>query len=200
MAEQVMVVDSALLLQTVGADSTYLMGKDEAAFLHLVQNNCLYLGRDVVETDPGYKQIIAYCIITHGDNVFMTRRTKKQTEARLHDRLSIGIGGHVAYQDSDTEDVVLTGLRRELHEEVCIEKPYRATYLGVINDNSTEVGKVHCGVCYRMQVAEGDCRVLETDKMVGQWVPFADMDIYYDHLEEWSQIVVNTLRRDGFNR
>ena len=198
MAEQVMVVDSSLLLQTVGADSTYLMGKNEQAFLDLVQANCTYRGRDVVETDPDYKQIIAYCVITHGDMVFMTRRTKRQTEARLHDRLSIGIGGHVAYQDSNTQDVVLTGLQRELHEEVCIQKPYRATYLGVINDNSTEVGKVHCGVCYRMEVAEGDCRVLETDKMVGQWVPFAQLDACYDNLEEWSKIVVNTFHRDGF--
>ena len=198
MAEQVMVVDSNLVLATVGSDATYLLCQDEKAFIDMVQSHCRYLGRDVVEIDPSKKQIISYCIITHGDLVFMTRRTKKQTEARLHDRLSIGIGGHVAYEDSDRSDVVLTGLKRELHEEVCIEKPYRATYLGVINDNSTEVGKVHCGVCYRMEVAAGDCRVLETEKMVGQWVPFAEMDAYYDNLEEWSKIVVNTLRRDGF--
>lgn len=195
MAEQVMVVDSALLLDAVGADDTYLLGKDEKSFIDLVQANCTYLGRDVVEGDPSHKQIISYCVITHGDLIYMTRRTKKQTEARLHDRLSVGIGGHVAREDSVRKDVVITGLKRELHEEVCIEKPYHATYLGVINDNSTEVGKVHCGVCYRMEVAQNDCRILETDKMVGQWVPFAEMDRYYDDLEEWSKIVINTLRK-----
>ena len=193
--EQVMVVDKDIILAHFGTDANQLIVSDEATFIDVVQNNCTFLGRDVVEIDPSYKQIISYCVIVSGEDVFMTRRTKKQTEARLHDRLSVGIGGHVASID-EGPDLVLRGLRRELEEEVAIAGDYTMRYLGVINDNSTEVGKVHTGICYLVRVGAGDCEVREKEKMVGQWVPFEQLDRYYADFEEWSKIVVNTLRAD----
>lgn len=191
--EQVMVVDADIVLSRFGSDANEVLVSDEQTFLDVVQGNCTFLGRDVAENDPGHKQIISYCVIMSGDRVFMTRRTKKQTEARLHDRMSIGIGGHVASVD-EGPDLVLRGLRRELEEEVYISGDYTMRYVGVINDNSTEVGKVHAGICYLVQVAPGDCEIREKEKMTGGWVRFADIGQYYDNFEEWSKIVVNTLR------
>jgi len=191
--EQVMVVDKDVILRGFGASSTRLLTPDEALFVDTVESRCTFLGRDVVETDPSYKQIISYCVIMSGDDVFMTRRTKRQTEARLHDRMSVGIGGHVASVD-EGKDMVMRGLRRELEEEVYIRGDYTMRYLGVINDNSTDVGSVHAGICYLVRVAAGDCEVREKEKMVGQWVPFADIGAYYPYFEEWSKIVVDTMR------
>lgn len=190
--EQVMVVDADIVLKNFGEDSKTLLVSDERHFIDVVQTHCAFLGRDVAETDPSYKQIISYCVIASGDEVFMMRRTKKQSEARLHDRMSIGIGGHVASVD-EGEDLVLRGLRRELEEEVYIRGDYTMRYLGVINDNSTEVGKVHAGICYLVEVREGDCEVREKEKMVGQWVPFEGLRAYYAYFEEWSKIVFDTL-------
>jgi predicted NUDIX family phosphoesterase len=190
--EKVMVVDKDIILRQFGVDVDGLILSDEHTFLDAVQGNCTFLGRDVVETDPSFKQIISYCVIMSGSDIFVTRRTKRQTEARLHDRMSVGIGGHVASVDEGA-DMVLRGLRRELEEEVAISGDYTMRYLGVINDDSTEVGRVHTGICYLVRVAHGDCVVREQDKMVGQWVPFADVGVYYANFEEWSKIVVNTL-------
>jgi len=191
--EQVMVVDADIILQKFGADANQLLISDEQTFIDVVQNNCTFLGRDVVETDPSYKQIISYCVIMSGDEVFVTRRTKKQTEARLHDRMSVGIGGHVASVD-EGPDLVLRGLRRELEEEVDIKGAYTMRYLGVINDNCNDVCSVHTGICYLVRVEGRDCDIKEKEKMVGGWVPFAELDKFYDNFEEWSKIVVNTLR------
>lgn len=190
--EQVMVVDKDVILNNFGLDSNCIIRTDEGFFLDVVQSHCAFIGRDVAENDPSFKQIISYCVIVSGDEIFMTRRTKKQTEARLHDRMSVGIGGHVASVD-EGPDLVLRGLRRELEEEVAITGPYDMRYLGVINDNSTEVGKVHTGICYLVRVAAGDCEVREKEKMVGQWVKIADLSTYYPNFEEWSKIVTNTL-------
>lgn len=193
--EQVMVVDKDIILTHFGTDSRRLIRVDEATFLDVVQSNCIFRGRDLVECDPSYKQIISYCTIMHEHRIFMTRRTKKQTEARLHDRLSVGIGGHVAEVDEGA-DMVMRGLRRELEEEVDIRGDYHMRYMGVINDNSTEVGQVHAGICYLVVLTNGDCEVKEREKMVGQWVPITEMDGYYPHLEEWSKIVMDTLYDD----
>ena len=193
--EQVMVVEQGVILTQFGTDAERLIAGDEQNFLDVVQSHCAFIGRDLAEGDPSYKQIISYCAIVSGEDIFMTRRTKKQTEVRLHDRLSVGIGGHVASVD-EGDDLVLRGLKRELEEEVYIRGPYTMRYLGIINDNSTEVGKVHAGICYLVQVGKGDCEVREKEKMVGQWVPIEGMRPYYDNLEEWSKIVMNSLWAD----
>lgn len=78
--EQVMVVDADIVLKNFGEDSKTLLVSDERHFIDVVQTHCTFLGRDVAETDPSYKQIISYCVIASGDEVFMTRRTKKQSE------------------------------------------------------------------------------------------------------------------------
>ncbi len=193
--EQVMVVDKDIVLSRFGTNSERLIRTDEQTFLQVVQSHCTFVARADAENDPSYKQIISYCAIVSGDRIFMTRRTKKQTETRLHDRLSVGIGGHVASVDEGA-DMVLRGLRRELEEEVSIRGDYTMRYLGVINDDSTEVGRVHTGICYLVQVAEGDCEVREKEKMVGEWVAIADLPLYMAGFEEWSKIVVNTLCQD----
>lgn len=193
--EQVMVVDKNVILKEFGTDSKRLIATAEQTFLDVVQSHCVFRGRDLVEGDPSYKQIISYCAIMSGEQIFMTRRTKRQTEARLHDRMSVGIGGHIALVDQGA-DLVLRGLRRELEEEVDIRGGYSLRYLGVINDNSTEVGQVHTGICYLVRVATGDCEVKEKEKMVGQWVPLADIMQYYPNFEEWSKIVVDSLLSD----
>ena len=51
--------------------------------------------RNILEEDPSYKQIIPYAVICHGNEVYMFRRLNKQTEARLHNKCSLGVGGHM---------------------------------------------------------------------------------------------------------
>ena len=43
-------------------------------------------------------------------------------------------------------------MRRELDEEVIVETPYTARCVGLINDDQTDVGRVHLGVVHIFDV------------------------------------------------
>ena len=49
-----------------------------------------------LEVDPAWKQIVPYLVLHDGPRIFLMQRTRAGGDARLHDRWSIGIGGHVA--------------------------------------------------------------------------------------------------------
>src|ERR1051325_7734179 len=81
-----------------------------------------------------WRQIIPYVVIRHGDETFALTRTTKQTEAQLHHKVSLGIGGHI----NPGHDLV-DGLQKELDEEVRIDGDYELQFVAVLNDESTEV-------------------------------------------------------------
>ena len=142
--------------------------------------------RNLLEDDPGHKQIIPYAVICHGDMVYLFHRTKKQTETRLHNLYSLGVGGHMNPWGDHAID---TGylhheLEREMHEEVLLHEGCRVECLrpvGYINDDTNEVGRVHLGVLYEIEINE-------KEKMTGRWVRKADLGEYYPQMESWSKI------------
>jgi len=193
MTEKVLVVESRLILERYGSDSSRLIAADEAEFTALVNANYDFAPRNVTETDPSKKQIIPYCVVTHEDCIFMTQRTKKQTEKRLHNMCSVGLGGHINPPDSEADNVLLEGMRRELAEEIHIPAGYTHRFLGLINDNSTDVNAVHTGACYLIEAPSPDCYIKETEKMTGRWVKRADIRAYFDAMEGWSQIALASI-------
>ena len=56
-----------------------------------------------------FKQVIPYLVLRDGERYFLMRRTRAGGDARLHDRWSIGVGGHLNPGDGD----LAGGLRRE---------------------------------------------------------------------------------------
>ena len=109
---------------------------DEA--LDAILDGHFFLDRLTAEMSPQYKQIIPYVVIRHAESFFLLQRTQKQTEARLHHKLSLGIGGHI---NPDTPEL-LDGLHKELEEEVHVAGDYDLTFVGILNDDTTEVGSV----------------------------------------------------------
>lgn len=180
-----MVVPRADLHPHIGGRDYDLIVDDTAAILTLIETRHLFLPRPVAEVSPDYKQIIPYVAMRHGDDWFLLRRTPKQTEARLHDKLSLGIGGHI---NPDTP-TLLGGLRKELDEEVEIHSPYALRFVGILNDDTTDVGRVHLGAVYLLEAASPQIAVRETEKMSGSWVPRAQLDASRAAMESWSQIV-----------
>src|SRR6185436_19800198 len=132
------------------------------------------------EIDAALKQIIPYCVVARvrgGDReVFLTRRTTKGGDARLFGKRSIGIGGHLNPVDGPeaAADVLALGLRREIEEELSFEGPRTVRAIGVLNDDSTDVGSVHFGLVHVVR-AEGDVRVRETDMLSGGFVSVAEL-------------------------
>ncbi len=106
-----------------------------------------------VETDPSYKQLIPYCIFRCGEAVFHYRRGKIQGEGRLRGLRSIGIGGHISSTDAETAEAsYLAAMRREIEEEVFLESAYTQKCVGLINDDLTDVGRVHLGIVHLFEL------------------------------------------------
>jgi len=149
----------------------------------------IFMPRNEIEDNPKYRQIIPYCIIRHGDNYMMFERLKKQSETRLHSKLSLGAGGHINEEDG----TVIKGLHRELNEEISI-KYSEPKFIGIINDESLEVSKCHLGLLFEVIAEDAAFSVNEKDKMTAMWVNKSELGNYRDRFESWSLIVLEFLQ------
>lgn len=155
-------------------------------------SNGLFKSRNELENDPSYKQIIPYAIICCNDMLYMFHRTKKQTETRLHNLYSLGVGGHMnPWGESIDVDYMNHELKRELNEEVIVHKDCNIKDIrpiGFINDDTNEVGKVHLGVLYHIKLSNMHIEINEKEKMTGQWIKITELKNYYSQMESWSKI------------
>ena len=182
MNEQVMVIEREKIARQLVERGLFVDGADDV--LDVIADGHFFMDRPTAERSPQYKQIIPYVLIRRGGEWFLLQRTRKQTEARLHDKLSLGIGGHI---NPDTPDLI-DGLQKELEEEVGVEGDYELSFVGILNDDTTEVGSVHLGAVFVLDT-EGDVHVRETDKMTGRWTATADLAALRERMETWTEIV-----------
>lgn len=191
MMESVLVVKSEILKPFLTFRGLITENLDAA--IELILSSYEFMPRQDAEQNPDYRQIIPYAAIRRGGSVFTTRRLSKGFETRLHGMLSIGIGGHINPDPPDEAgDILLSGLKRELREEVRIEEEASLSFVGLINDDSDAVGCVHLGLFYIMEVS-GDVFVLETDKLEGFWTEVPQLKRQITRLEGWSAIVLNSI-------
>ena len=130
--------------------------------------NNFFLPRDKAEEDPAHKQIIPYSIFRYGDRFLRYVRGNKSGEQRLANKASIGIGGHINQQDaakaSLERDTYMTGVEREIREELVIKDTYTQHLAGLINDDSNPVGAVHVGLV-QIIMTEGPVTIREVDQL-----------------------------------
>ena len=180
-----MVVPRPDLEPHIGAHRFDLIRGETSAILDLIERRHSFMPRSQAEVSPEFKQIIPYVAIRNGDDYFLLQRTSRQTESRLHHKYSLGIGGHI---NPDTP-TLLGGLQKELHEEVALECAYDLQFIGVLNDDTTDVGRVHLGLVYVLEAAARRVTILETEKMSGSWRPRSELGALRETMESWSQIV-----------
>lgn len=149
--------------------------------------------RAALEVDPGWKQIVPYLVLRDGPRVFLMQRTRAGGDARLHDRWSIGIGGHVEQGDGDA----LGGLRREWGEEIDADFLPAWRLIGLLNDDTTAVGAVHLGLVYEGDAAGRAVAIRETHKLRGAFATLAEVDAHRDDLESWSVLALDAIRDLG---
>lgn len=163
----------------------------------LSRGNTFFLPRAQAETDPGYKQIIPYAIIAHGDRVLHYIRGKKAGEQRLVAKGSIGIGGHMNDHDESLfavdENAYRGGVEREVNEEIAIESKFTDRIVALINDDTTEVGRVHLGVVHVFQLDEPAVQKREAMITSLAFVTREDLVARRDSLETWSQVCLDNL-------
>ncbi|MCI0359487.1 MAG: phosphoesterase [Planctomycetaceae bacterium] len=157
-----------------------------------------YRPRAAMEQDPTFKQLIPYVIFRHRDaaggvSLFQYTRGKGQGEARLHAKRSIGIGGHISADDASATSAYDEGMRRELAEEVLIDTPYKSHLAGLINDDETEVGKVHLGVVHLLDVERPTVKPREDEIIDAGFRPVSELLSDLSRFETWSQICLRAL-------
>jgi len=163
-----------------------------ARFLDSIAEHARFAPRAAMEVDPAWKQLIPYLVLRDGDRSFLMRRTKAGGDARLHDRWSIGVGGHLNPGDAD----LARGLQREWREELDADFIPELTPIALLNDDTTEVGAVHLGIVVVADAAGRPVRVRETDKLVGSFATAAEVAAVADRLETWSQLVFAALEAE----
>lgn len=153
-----------------------------------------YRPRNEVEEDPSFKQLIPYCVFRHAGKVFHYTRGKEQGEGRLHSKISLGVGGHISAEDQTSgSSVYRVAMRREIEEEVFLESAFTERCVALINDDLTEVGKVHLGIVHIFDLEAP--KVLPREKSMRD-TGFAEpsqLALDRNRFETWSQICLDLL-------
>lgn len=193
--ERVLVIPTAVFRE-VGHFQGFSREVERYLPLLLEPRHLSFLPRHEVENDPSFKQLIPYVVLTHDTaksvKVFHYTRGKGQGESRLHLKRSIGIGGHIAQGDASgaTDAAFDEGLKRELFEEVAIESPLTITPVGLINDDETDVGRVHLGVVCLGRLEEPKVSAREADILNCGFAPPHELRNNWDEFESWSQLAL----------
>ena len=159
----------------------------------VIRQHHFFKPRAEVEDDPSFQQIIPYVVFRHGDRYFLTHRLRASSERRLRKQYSLGVGGHINPGDLSAGDPILDGLRREWEEEVVYDGRFEATLLGLLNEDSSPVSKVHLGVVFIVDGDTPDIAIRETDKLAGELLTLDEMRRLYLQMESWSQILYDWL-------
>ena len=158
-----------------------------------------FMPRPAAELDPNFKQIIPYAIFTHQGRILSYVRCGKGGEKRLATKRSIGIGGHMNDTDSAGATFDLAAynraLQREIGEELRLGTAYKQRAVALLNDDSSEVGRVHIGVVH---IFECETDAVECGEAVITELEFLDqtkLATLRDEMETWSQICFDDLQR-----
>ena len=193
--EQVLVVPTADVVAAIGGGVPWHgirdAGEDDLGAL--IRRSGEFRSRAGMEADETWKQVIPYPILRDGDAWFLMRRTKAGGDARLHDRFSIGVGGHVNPGDGGLDGDLAPALRREWREELEVDFVPEFRFVGLLNDDTTAVGRVHVGLVYEGDAAGRPVAIRETEKLSGSFVPASEVAAVMDRMETWSRLAFEFL-------
>jgi predicted NUDIX family phosphoesterase len=165
----------------------------------LSRGNNFFLPRKQAETDPTHKQIVPYAVIVFENKILYYVRGKRAGEQRLVAKGSIGIGGHLNDDDESLfawdEVAYRAGVEREVNEEIKINTAFQDRIVALLNDDSTEVGRVHLGIVHMFKLAEP--KVEKREAMITNlgFVSPEELRARRDSLETWSQLCIDALDR-----
>jgi predicted NUDIX family phosphoesterase len=200
--EQVLVVERNVV-EEEGAFHGLMFDVDRYLRRLFVSGVPRFMPRSQAETDPSFKQLIPYVLMTCDGKVLSYVRGKRAGETRLVGNRSIGIGGHINEDDwtlfsADIRKTYCEAVDREVSEEVSVEAGHTDQIVALLNDDSNEVGQVHLGVvhCWVLDAPS----VNKREQMITQ-MDFLDIDelrAVRETMETWSQLCLDGL--EGITR
>ena len=187
------------LFEQLGSFQGLNFGPEKYLNVLLSHGNNFFFPRAQAESDSAYKQIIPYVLLAFQDRVLHYVRGKKAGEQRLVAKGSIGIGGHMNESDESLfawdEQAYRAGVEREVNEEIKIDTQFQDRIVALLNDDTTEVGRVHLGIVHVFRLAQH--KVEKREAMITNlaFLTKAELLNRRESLETWSQICVDSLER-----
>ncbi|SKB03846.1 Predicted phosphoesterase, NUDIX family [Prosthecobacter debontii] len=158
-----------------------------------------FMERPAAEADPTHKQLIPYSVFRHEGRLLSYTRGGSSGEKRLVAKRSIGIGGHInpvdQGQDQMGRAMYFNSIEREIAEELQLGGTHTQTVIGLINDDSSEVGSVHLGVVHVFELSSDDVKSNEDAIQDLRFMTMEELLAQKGSLESWSQICVDHLAK-----
>ena len=203
MGEKILVVDSKniSILKKLPGISTSLT---DLAYLKMICSSSAYFAdRKEAEKNEEQKQIIPYILIRKGNKVLTYLRSKKSGEDRLHDKWSVGVGGHINPVDDSKKfgiNMILSNaINRELTEEldwgnIFDQTINNLTEFGLIYDDKDPVGRVHLGYLMIVDVdIDEEVYPKPKEDTIADCKWFTIEDALKLNLEGWSEIALKEI-------
>jgi predicted NUDIX family phosphoesterase len=193
MLEKVLVVRRDVL-EEVGVFQGMCVEVDKYLEKIWSDQNAFFMDRAQAEVDPKYKQIIPYVVMSNNNSILSYVRGGKGGEARLVEKISIGFGGHINPIDEHKSshkcmrEIYNNALRREINEEIEVKATFKDQIVGLINDDSNAVGKVHIGVVHHWILNSQDVKAREQEIAQLKFHSIAELACLKEKMESWSQI------------
>ncbi len=166
-----------------------------------------FMPRSKAETNPDYKQLIPYVIMTCNGKYLTYVRGKRAGETRLVSKRSIGIGGHINPVDErlllEAVPKLNTGFRnsyniavdREVTEEVNIQANHTDRIVALLNDDTNEVGQVHLGIVHLWTLDAPNVKRKEQMITKITFMTPSELQEVRDSMETWSQLCLEGLTK-----
>lgn len=142
-----------------------------------------------VEENSLWQQVISYIVFKYRDSCFVYRYLENASEKRLKNDFMVGIGGHIDMADGAEGDVIETAVVREWDEEVKYDGVLSRKIIGILNDDSRPVERVHVGLVYLFEGDTPNIEVREKDVLEGKMVPFKNLGAYLAESQGWAPIL-----------
>lgn len=202
-AEENVLVVPRRLFDELGAFQGFQPDHARYVEAFLKRENNFFMPRSKAEDDPTHKQIIPYAVFTHGGKILHYVRGAKSGEKRLVAKGSIGIGGHINDSDESLfafdESAYRAAVHREIEEELTITGTYTDEVIGLINDDATEVGKVHLGVVHLVKLSDPGVKAGEKAIAELGFLSLEELNTRKDALETWSQLLLDAPALKGLD-
>jgi predicted NUDIX family phosphoesterase/dephospho-CoA kinase len=207
-SEDVLVFPTRLLKQTGWFHG---VRRDVQRYLPLLNaRNTTVLSRIEAETNLAYKQVVSYVIIRRKGAVLrFVRGNYTSVQSFLKGRLCIGFGGHVQGGDrtlfDESDSGYLNSVIREISEELKLAPTFinddNMQLVGVLNDDSSLVGKLHFAFVHLLDLdslsEDVSAKALKRERSINQlrFIPVARLGDDYERYEYWSKLCIQEFFR-----
>lgn len=188
------------ILDDIKKNNNFLLMENENDYKDLLENS-LSKRRGDLEEDPSFKQIIPYLLLRYGDKILYYVRAVGGGEKRLHNKLALGVGGHIQTEDIyDPQETVKVALRREVSEELGLTIEIESLKpLGYIYTEKTDVDKVHLGIVFTASVNLDNIVIQEEELSEASFVKIEELNSMVKggnySMENWSSILLDKLEQ-----